>query len=232
MSDVTVDLDRGADPRRRSIATLVVAAAVVAIVTVVVIAFGIAPYPDVPRLADQPEPAVTAQLAYLAYDREPCLHVVDGSGLDREVRCGSDVEGGALAWQDDGHVLVHRYRFEEEIVTIDVATGQVTETRPATAAEQKQPVPAGVDQRADGARVATTGSDGTARVEVRTSDGVTTTVLELEGPDGYRLEDARWSHDGDWIVVRDTAQRLLVFGADGEPAPRTWITDVWDYAVR
>ncbi len=216
----------------RSVAALVAAAAVVVVVVGVVVAFGIAPYPDVPRLADQPDPPVTSQLAYLVYDeREPCLHVVDGRGVDREVRCGTDVEAGAPTWLDDGHVELHRYRFGDEVVTIDVATGELTDTRPATEGEKAPPV-FGSDERDDGARVATTGTGSTARVEVRTAAGETTTVLELDGPDGYRLEDPRWTGDGDWIVVRDTGGRVLVLGADGTPSPRVWVTDVWEYAAR
>lgn len=220
------------DVRQRSVLALGAAGLLVAAVTVVVVLFGVTAYPDVPRLAEQPEPAVSGQLAYLRYDREPCLHVVDGRGADREVRCGSDVEGGGLTWEDDHHLLVHRYRFDDEVLTIDVRTGEVTSVRPATRADEPRPLPDGLVERADGTRVSTTARGTTATVELRDPHGRTRTVLELEGPTGYRLDDARWTADGRWIVVRDSAERVLVLAADGDPAPRVWNTDTWDYAVR
>ena len=57
-------------------------------------------------------------------------------------------------------------------------------------------------------------------------------IARVTGPPGYGFSDPRWSPDGEWILVRDSNERLLVVQARvGTPlrvlADRAWAGYAW-----
>ncbi|CAN5481582.1 hypothetical protein BH23ACT9_BH23ACT9_02430 [soil metagenome] len=223
------------DLRSRRGGALVAASVVVVAVVAVVAVFGLVPYPDVPTLADQPDPPVTGQLAYITYgssQRQPCLHVVDGLGEDGQLVCGS-AYGGALHWIDEGRLGVADFRGAAAAISvIDAATGEVIDTMPEDR-DRDEPFPTGVDPENDDGDVLLIGEeDDRVWLDARRADGRTDRLLELEGPASYTLYDAGWTADGRWAVVQDSQQRLLVVDAEGTAPARVWATDVSSTAVR
>ncbi len=217
--------------RGRRVWALVVAVVVVVVAVAVIIAFGIVPYPDLPAMADQPDPPVTGQIAYARYDGDgPCVHVVDGRGREDELGCGSAFEG-SLRWIDEDRLGVQRFGGSARIDVYDVATGEVVET---LVDHDEDLFDRGVlqDVAADGRRVTTGGEEGRVWVEVVDDAGAVERVLELDGPERYQLHDVGWTEDGAWIVARDSGQRVIVVDAEGRVEPRLWAQDVGDLVIR
>lgn len=216
-----------------------VAAGIVIVVAALVAVFGVVPFPTTPTVAEQPDPAVPGRLAYLVWDRDDtCLHVVDGVGTDTEVTCGLVEHGGGLRWTDDGYVAVRTWDGAGEAERIiDPATGVTVELRPVPAGDQPGATPpfdpdAGHSRiRADGWEVRTDSRSGRVTVSVGPPEGPREVVWEAAGPASYRLDEASWSPDGEWLLLRDSRGHLLVMGAEGDPAPRIWVEDAgWEHA--
>lgn len=207
---------------------LVGAVAVVVVVVVIVVLFGLVPYPDLVPVTAEPDPPVTARLAYLDYEdaRGECLHLVDGRGHDREVGCGAGY-GGELRWLDDERLAVAAFGPPgASIRVIDASTGEV-----AKILQGPLEPPAASDVRHDGARVYADGRDGEVWVAVIEPDGGTRRVLELDGPATYSLNQTVWTSDGEWIVALDSIGRLVVVDAGGRTAPRLWAEISGPFAV-
>lgn len=216
-----------------------IAAVIVVVVAALVAVFGIVPFPDTPRLADQPEPQVPGRLAYLSWDDgESCLHVVDGAGNDLVLTCDPDHGGEGLRWTEDGYIALTVWSVtarEERI--IDPATGDTVEVREAPELDELGRVPEPGDLtipphvRADGTEVRVDSRAGKVEIAVGRPGEPREVVWEAVGPERYRLEQPSWSPDGEWLLVRDSRGHLLVLGADGDPAPRIWVEDAgWQYA--
>ena len=218
------------DLRARRRTALWVAVALVVLAVGVVVAFGITPYPSPPAVAERPDPQVSARLAFVRFGaRAPCLHVVDGRGDERELGCDERYSGD-LRWVDDRHVAVRSYTDGARHV-VDVETAEVT-VDAQVATETLQPEPLAQATSADGHEARTGAGAGSVWVDVVAPDGAVTRVVEFDAPDGYDLYDARWSADGRWVAVLDSAQRVLVVDAAGRVPVRLWASDVGQFAVR
>lgn len=57
-------------------------------------------------------------------------------------------------------------------------------------------------------------------------DGPARTLLAAEGLRDYAFLHARWSPDGEWVLVLDSVDRLLLLRAAGDPVPRVVATGV------
>ncbi|MFP5307950.1 MAG: hypothetical protein ACLGIR_00020 [Actinomycetes bacterium] len=220
--------------RRQAIGVGAAGAAVVLGVALVVV-IGVIPYPDLVTVSEQPSSPVPGRLAYVQWEdgEGACLWVADGDGSTRRLRCDEGL-GGGVVWSDDGTTVdVAAYGPREPTVeTIDVATGDVVDSRPLDVEEERGPVafgePGPIERERDGATLLVDREDGEPVVQIRAA-GETTTLLRLDGPNSYRFDDARWSPDGEWVLVVDSLRRALVLPADGDAAPRVWVEDVgWE----
>lgn len=216
-------LDGGASsPPRRSLPTLLVAGALVTVVVALVLVFGIARPPELVSLADEPEPALTAGIAWSAWEEGgACLYTLDPAGTQREVGCGYDGEE-LLAWTDDGiAMLVWGPRDGAEL--IDPDTGEVVDTVAGQPEEWF-----GRDAGVVRSRVV----DGTLTVTLR-DGGVELWRVDVAG--NYTVDDGFLSPDGEWVLLVDRSGRLLLVPSDGSAAPRvwaeveeSWVRPVWE----
>jgi hypothetical protein len=191
---------------------LIAAAAVVVIAIGLVLAFGMARPPELASLAEEPEPALDAAVAWVRWDREACLYVATPDAATREVVCGLRGEE-VLGWEADGIGMLG-WEPSEAIEVIDPDTGEVVDVRPSTGEPWEER------------------ERGWDRIDSRQHDGVLTvrlagTVLwEVEAPEAYWVNPGALSPDGRFVVAFDSADRLLLFDATGERAPRVWLEDV------
>ncbi len=198
------------------------AVTVVAVVVGVVLAFGLVPYPALPTVADQPAPRLTVRLALVDHGPDgSCLQVADAEGARRTVDCGPGVEGFDLRWLDEDEVALTSGFDGRQRTAVDVTTGATRPLPDADATPEDRRT--GSDPRYG---TLTTGRDGDMAVlEVRRPDGTEATLLQLQGPERYDLYQPMWSEDGRWVVVQDSAQRVIVLPAAGGQA-RIWLDDV------
>jgi hypothetical protein len=207
---------------QRSVVALLVAAGLVAVVIALVLVFGIARPPALATLAEEPEPALTASLAWSQWEEGgACLYVVAPSGEARQVDCGYDGEE-LVAWTDDGIAMLV-WGPRDGLELIDPDTGEVVDT---VRGESE----AWFDR--EGGVVRTRTVDGTLTVTLRDS-GVE--LWRVDAPENYGVNDGFLSPDGAWVVLVDGAGRLLLVPADGSSEPRiwhevdqAWVRPVWE----
>ncbi|MDR9452236.1 MAG: hypothetical protein RI637_13585 [Acidimicrobiia bacterium] len=225
-------------PERRAIVSIVAAVSVLVVVTVIIFIFGVIPLPDFPSLAEQPDPSIPGTVAYVAFDDDPCLVTVpaSGGGVVERVWCGRQyVE--FPSWTADGLLVVVDYTAQPSYLLIDPTTGTAVDRIPQDN-QPGEPVPLPYpstvrQERPDGARVRTDGlRGGEASVIVRIN-GEDQTILTVENaPSDYSFIDAQWSPDGAWVLVSDTAGRLLIVGADGNPAARVLVDGLQEWGAQ
>lgn len=205
----------------RSKAALLTAALLLIVATVLVLVFGIARPPALPSLADVPDPAPPAAVAWTSFDPDdgPCLHVARPDGTTEVLECSLD--GEVWAWGDDG-IAVFTYRARDELEIIDPATGEVIERREVDREERSRLSPGGT--------VSSRHGDGSVTV---TRDDTREVLWEVDAPEGYRVGQGAVSPDGNWVAMFDSAERLLVIPADGSAEPRVWAegTTEWNTPV-
>ena len=201
------------------------AAAVALAVCIAIWAFGVAPLPDYPSLAAAPDPSIPGQVAFVRWGERPCVYVVPGrGGPERRLRCTDDEEdgedwfGGPIAWTRDGRVVVQAYSpAGNRAIVLDPATGRVLERIPVQEPLAER-APPEAEARDDGARLLVNRSDGAATLGFAPRASSPREVARVGGPPAYRFGEARWSPDGEWILVRDSNQDLLVVRAlEGAP---------------
>ncbi len=213
--------DTSTDRPQRSTVALVAAALLLIVVVALVLVFGIARPPALSSLADQPDPAPPAAVAWTSFDPDdgPCLHVARPDGTTEVLVCNLD--GEVWAWDDDG-IAVFTYRARDELEIIDPATGEVVERREVDPEGRSGPSPGGT--------VSSRHGDGTLTVtRVDTRD----VIWEVDAPEGYRIGQGAVSPDGNWVAMFDSTERLLLLPADGSAEPRVWAEDTteWDLPV-
>ena len=227
---------------RRAIVSIVAAVSVLVAVTAIIFVFGVIPLPDFPSLAEQPDSSIPGTVAYLAFENEfgnePCLVTVPASGgrVVEWVWCGRQyVE--FPSWTADGLLVVVDYTAQPSYLLIDPATGTAVDRIPQDN-QPGEPVPLPYSstvrqERPDGARVRTDGGrGGDASVVVRIN-GEDQTILSVENaPSDYSFIDVQWSPDGAWVLVSDTAGRLLIVGADGNPGARVLVDGLQPYGAQ
>jgi hypothetical protein len=217
-----------AERRRAGIA----AAAVALAVSFAIWVFGVAPLPEYPSLAADPDPSIPGRIAFVRWHERPCVYVVPARGGSvRRLRCtdedegnGEDWFGGPIAWTRDGRIVVQAFSpTGNRVLVLDPETGRVLER---IAVEQplaeRSPLEAGA--RDDGARLLVNRSGGAATMGIAPADASPREIARVSGPPAYTFRDARWSPDGEWILVRDSNQDLLVVRAR-EGAPLRLLAD-------
>jgi len=211
-------------PRHRSrrwlVAVGVAVVLVVAGIFVVASIVDMSRVPEFPSLAARPDPSLAGTVAYLDWSRPACVRVVDAAGGPTKV-LGCD--GNYLEWLDDGRLLVLRYDQpagpETQTPTggtiLDVAAG----TNEQVPLEDIPPrMPEGPDPAVgpNGERITVVGRDG--EVEVLLDDGSgTRRLLSAQGGSAYEMGVQAWSPDGEWVLLSDSAARLLLVTTD-EPS--------------
>ncbi|MFA9446507.1 hypothetical protein [Egicoccus sp. AB-alg6-2] len=207
----------GADLARvdtRSRRLLLLAASVVVVTVALVLVFGVQRPPALERVADVPSPTPPTEVAWTAWkDTGTCVHVARPDGGVDEPWCGTgsvEIDGFA-----EDAVVVRRWDGGRRLVRVDLVTGAATETADD---EDHDPLPAGERdaievERLDGQLVVRNGASGRE-------------LWRTRAPESYAIQASVRSPDGDWLLLVDTARRLLVVPADGSVAPRVWAEDV------
>jgi len=199
----------------RPVLGLLVAAAVVALVTVgVVLRFGLVSPPELMAVDDATRPAhALAVLSYRDASRGQCLDVVDPDGTVREVRCTLDGVGPLLAWDERGIVVVRYASFGERLEFIDPDTGAVAST-------------SAFDPRAmELVRWSTAVETERAGRTLIVRDERRQVLWTVEAPDNYWIHASVRDPDTGTVALLDSAGRLLVLPA-GAAEPRVWVADV------
>jgi hypothetical protein len=216
---------QGSREKRAGLAAIGVALAVAAAIW----AFGIAPLPDYPSLADRPDPSIPGRVAFVRFGERPCVHVVPaGGGEARRLLCSDEENwergqvawfGGPIRWTRDGRIVVQAFGpAGSEAIVIHPETGRVLERIAVEEPLAERPLPGSDDGRSDGAKLIVRGSGGEAVLGFAPVDASPREVARVSGPPTYTFWEARWSPDGEWILVRDSNQDLLVARAiEGAP---------------
>jgi hypothetical protein len=225
-ADVARAEDRGTDVARadRSVPLLVAAAVLVLLVVGAVVLFGVDRPPSVASLAEEPDPAPTAAVAWTAQEGErTCVRIAWPDGRTTEPRCATD-GGEVVGWTSDG-VLLRRWD-DDQVRVLDPRSGALLGRGP-----QDRLTPTHED-----AAVWTEHRDGELIVRSQADD---TELWRVPAPDRYTIRSSSRSADGGWVAMIDSAERLLVVAADGSVAPREWAAGgpawqppVWEGATR
>lgn len=218
----TSEVPKVTDRRRTGIA-VGAALVLVAVVTVVVAIFGVRRPPEFPLLGEQPDPTIPGTIAYVSNepDGATCVHALPASGSEApvELHCAEVRHGWIerLAWTESGDLVMTGSGLRsdphaQEMLVVSYPEGSVLDqTNVDHLAHLDEPV-----ERPDGLRVFVRGDRHGDTVSVVVSDdGDERTVSEIATDGRYELRSARWSPDGEWILVADSEGRLLVVGVDG-----------------
>ena len=192
---------------RESRLWLAAAGGVAIIVVAVVLLFGVISLPDFPSLYDEGAPTVGGSVAYLDYDRDDCVRILDvATGDSREVFCDDWMwlEG----WDADGNLRIHAGNGAESVWVVDPNNGDVI----------------GFGDWADGPMPEDTDSlrarsaEGTATLTYGRGDAVVT-LIDIDAPRNYGFWSYGLTGDGQWAWVCDSADRLLLVALDGTSGP-------------
>jgi hypothetical protein len=223
--------------QRQTVAILIATAISVAVVGVI-IGFGRALPTSFPSLRDEPDAAIPGSLAFFRGRGESrCVFVVEARGGEpRELYCTDRAfySIDRLAWTSGGDLVLNGYSENgERSLVLDARTGRVKDeimSRDGSPLGRRRPDLYEVEQdrqlRSDGTAIDLgyrVGGEPSLRTRER--DGTTRTIFGASGGREYRFDDAQWSPDGNWILVGDSEDRLIVVAADGEPGPRLLAED-------
>jgi hypothetical protein len=226
----TVRRAQGPEDGRGNRTRAALAAAGVAIaVGAFVWGFGVAPLPEYPSLAAHPDPSIPGRVAFLRWwAGPPCLYVVPAAGGEaRRLRCtdddGDDPDwfGEPLGWTEEGLIVVHAFGASgPRAIVLDPETGRTLERIPIPEPLFARTPPSDRGVRADGGRLLVRSSGRTATLGIAPPDGRPIEVTRVSGPPDFAFWEAVWSPDGEWILVRDSNQNLLVLPARENARPR------------
>lgn len=224
---------RGASGNARRRWALVAALGISLAVPAAVWVFGVAPLPDYGSLAVRPDPSIPGQIAFLRWGMRPCLYVVPAGGGDpRRLRCARQGErgpswlGGPVGWTRDGGIVVQAYGPSgSRALVLDPGTGRVIERVQVNQLLFARPWPEDRRVGPGGARLLVHRSYGEATLGIAPVDGSPREIARVSGPPGFAFSEAQWSPDGEWVLLRDSNENLLVVRArEGAPvrllAPR------------
>jgi hypothetical protein len=211
----------------RSVPLLVAAGVLVLAVVGAVLLFGVDRPPALATLADEPDPAPSAGVAWMGWSAdETCVSVARPGGEVTQLWC--ERGGGELVgWPEPGVLELRSWENGEAIRTIDAETGEVLGRAGGHDDGGTDPEDGWKDPEQE---VWTQHRDGRLTVRLQRDD---TVLWETQAPERYDVHVAATSVDGRWVAMVDGAERLLVVPADGSSAPRVWTTgvDPWEAPV-
>jgi hypothetical protein len=198
---------------RRTVGFLAAAAALIALVAGLVLAFGVERPPRLETIAESgaTPPGGVALLQW--DDRGGCLalHVIRPDGTAAASGCDSSLEG-IVGWTPEGIVVTAWLDDAQVLRTYDPQSLAMVSSRAPSDSKM-----AGVG---DGIGTESS-SDGTMTVYWGADYHV---LWRVDAPANYRVESGTRSPDGRWFALTDTAGRLLLVPADGSASPRVWVT--------
>jgi hypothetical protein len=213
----------GGARERGSIAYLLGGVGLIAIVAILVMVFGVVHPPALPSLksAGVTPPASVAWTQFDDVDNCTALVVARPDGSVDRLAC--DENGGdVLAWTNDGIVVLSWVPSGSVLLTRDPSTGDVV-SRETTTGDYGGNFMSSVSSfRRGGSLVVSLDPGGRElwTVDVRS---------------GYDVRAGSLSPDGAWVVMTDTADRLLLVRASGgDPAiwagdaGTSWMGPVWE----
>lgn len=209
-------------PSARSLVALVAAAALVVVTVTLVLIFGIAHPPELVSLAEEPDPAPSASVAWISGEQErSCVYLATPDGHHEQLTCDEDELGEVVAWDDDG-VVVRTWWPRDELRWFDPSTGEEVD---AVVLDEPEEI-----SRRHRSEISTRVRDGVLTVTVAESGEV---LWAVEAVEGYRVNQGAVSPDGQWVAMFDSASRLLVVPADGARPPRVWAEDAahWELPI-
>ncbi len=182
--------------------------------------FGLRPTPEFAVLGDHPDPSLVGTVAYIASDSgRDCVDVVPASGTpSTRLRC-FDSSVHVLAWLPDGRLEVTGYGSVDHPedrwrLIIDLRAGTTEEVPQAQIPEEAPPV----DSRGpDGEQVVSETEEGRLRVTLTTASG-TRELLSVGAPNTYTFGDPAWSPDGQWFVVKDDLDQIVLITTTSDPS--------------
>jgi len=191
---------------------LLVAAGIVAILTVVlVVTIGVARPPALDPIDDTTRP--DHSLAIFGWrDEGNCLDVIEPDGTMRTVRCGMQEYGQLLVWDERGIGLVRFSPGGEQVAFLDPVTGLVASRTAFDAVERNGMgfFPTVSTERSDGELV------------LRDPDG--RVVWRVASPETYRINGSALHSVTGRLALLDSAGRMLVLES-GATQPRVWVQD-------
>ena len=241
------DTSSAVAPASRGRALVAIAGAVLVVggALALILLMGSVRPPAFESLAAQPDPAIPGRVAFTTSPpggEGTCLAIVEAAGgQPTTLACLEDTTAvayseaemrrAAVRWTQPDRILLRGF---DALGTLEVVVdlqGRIVERRRIPPGEELSPRPepgARDDIRADGAYVATTGSwgadDDTAAVVLVEPDGSERPLVEVDGAGRYAFFVATFSPDGRWVLVTDSAERVLVVDADAGGA-RVLATD-------
>jgi hypothetical protein len=187
-----------------------------------------APLPSFPSLATHPDVSLHGTVAYNALPtgskegvKRSCVKVVAASGgTPHTLFCAQQPKfmGAALVWLADGRLQATSLDQDHWRKVIDVTTGAITDaawSKPAV-------VPLEAVGGPHGERVTVSTTFGILHLDL-VRGSTTRTLLSVDVPRDYSMESLAWSPDGTFLVVEDSAARLLVITTGAHPTTRMLI---------
>ncbi len=203
---------------------LIGAAALVVVVAILALAFGIVRPPAVGGLTDAQRAALPGGVAWTQFnEREGCTELVVAQPSDdgTAVVCDSQLDR-VIGWTSDGIVTLSYVPDGQRIEPRDPSTGEVLSNSNVTVFGDK-PESDGI-----GAGFTVDRVDGMLVVANRSG----ATVWETKADARYEIGTLAVSPDGRWVAMTDSAERLLVVRADGSEPPAVWATGVREWSFR
>lgn len=194
--------------------------------------------PTFPSLAAFPDRTLHGTVAYNALavatpkGKQGCVYAVTVSGgIPTLLFCADQPKamGADLKWLAGGRLLATDQYAARWRKFIDVKTGFIT-NRPGV----KVAVPVTSDSYTvkgpRGMSVTTRVNSGSLTISL-VDGSVTRTLLKVGVPPNYSVNRPEWSPDGSWIVVEDSAARILVITTNAKSSTRILIDGGWGPAV-
>ena len=188
------------------------------------------PFPDFPSLINNPDTKLRGTVVFFDSFPDNCLHVIAASGgTSRKVKC---LKGEVATWLPDGRVQVTSYAdrdksTDDERFIVDVATGQSLSVSPES-------IPAWSEatqmQGPNGEQVRTVSRRGTITLFLKNANRERV-LFSVGAPTSYTLSYPSWSPTGDWFVVKDGLDRLLVITTNETPTVRILAKNAWGQDV-
>lgn len=188
------------------------------------------PFPEFPSLKKNPDTSLSGTVAFFDSFPDNCLHIIAASGGNsRKVKC---LDGEMAKWLPDGRVQVTSYAnrdkdSDDTRVIVDVETGTMT-SAPAESIPPWSDIARVLGP--NGEQVRTVSERGVITLYLRDASGERE-LFSVGAPTSYTLDHPSWSPTGEWFVVKDGLDRLLVITTDTTPSVRVLTKNAWGHAV-